>query len=273
MESNRMVKQLPNQKSKKQTAAPIQAGSVDVIYYTDPLCCWSWAMEPQLRRIQYEYEHQLNWRYCMGGLLPGWHSYSDEINSVTKPIQMGPLWMHAHKESGMPIDAAVWKNDPPSSSYPGCIAVKCVGLQSPAAGIRYLRLLREAIMLHGKNISKETILIEIARELSADTRHDFNLETFKEDMKNGDGLEAFRSDMQEKQLNNISRFPTLIIKSPSTNKGVIVTGYRPYNILLDSLFLVNPLLQKTRCSIEEEEYISFWNGITRREAEEINGHH
>jgi predicted DsbA family dithiol-disulfide isomerase len=267
-ESKRMTNQQLKQKNKLQDSA--QADQLEIIYYTDPLCCWSWAMEPQIRRLQFEYDDRLKWRYCMGGLLPGWHNYSDEINSVTKPLQMGPLWLHAHEVSGMPINSAVWKNDPPSSSYQCCIAVKCAHLQSPEAGTRYLRLLRRAIMIHGINISKEDILYEIADELSGDRRIHFDVLKFKADMENGNGLKAFRSDMQEKQLNNISRFPTLIIKDPSTNKGLILTGYRPYSTLLDSLHQVNPSLQKKRQCIDENEYISFWSSITPREVEEIS---
>src|SRR5690242_21305745 len=31
-----------------------EADLLEVIYYTDPLCCWSWAFEPQWRRFLYE---------------------------------------------------------------------------------------------------------------------------------------------------------------------------------------------------------------------------
>ncbi len=257
-----------SQQQKNKLRSFTRGDQLEIIYYTDPLCCWSWAMEPSLRHLAFEYQGKINWRYCMGGLLPGWNAYHDEINSVTKPLQMGPLWMHAKEVSGMPFDPAIWKNDPPSSSYPCCIAVKCADLQSPEAGIRYLRLLREAIMIHGKNISRENILIGIAGDLSAEPGYDLDIVRFKADMKNGKGLEAFRSDLHEKQLNNITRFPTLIIKGP-LKKGVILTGYRPYSVLLEALQHVSPQLQKTQAGIDEEAYISFWGSITSREAEGI----
>ncbi len=262
-----MANQQLKQKNKTQNSA--HAHQLEIIYYTDPLCCWSWAMEPPLRRLVFEYYGQINWRCSMGGLLPGWNAYNDEINSVTKPLQMGPLWMHAQEVSGMPVDAAIWKNDPPSSSYPCCIAVKCANLQSPEAGIRYLRLLREAIMIHGKNISRENILLEIAGYLSVESGYGFDLAKFKADMKNGKGLEAFRTDLHERQRNEITRFPTLIIKG-SLNKGVILTGYRPYTMLVEALQHVNPQLEKTRSAIDEEAYKSFWGSLTVREAEEIS---
>lgn len=110
-----------------------KADLLEITYYTDPLCCWSWAFEPQWRRFLYEFRGKIRYRYCMGGLLPQWNNYNDAINSVTRPIQRGPVWMHAKQMSGMPIDQNIWMRDPPSSSYPACIAVKCAALQSPYA--------------------------------------------------------------------------------------------------------------------------------------------
>src|SRR4051812_38967292 len=131
------------------------ADPVEIVYYTDPLCCWSWAMEPQWRKLRYQFRHHLKWRYCMGGLLPSWSHFTDGVNSVSRPAQMGPIWMEASHISGMPINNHIWINDPPASSYLSCIAVKCVALQAPELEDWYLRLLREAVMLHGKNIATQ----------------------------------------------------------------------------------------------------------------------
>jgi predicted DsbA family dithiol-disulfide isomerase len=177
--------------------------------------------------------------------------------------------MHAQQISGMPMNNLIWMKDPPASSYPACIAVKSAALQSEEAGKRYLRLLRETIMLDGKNIAKENVLIEIAEKLTNEKKNNFDLKRFQADLKNDNGLEAFRKDLQETQYRNIKRFPTFIMKSP-WHKGLIVTGYRPYSILLDSLKLVAPHLQKTNDNINREEYTNFWGNIINREAEAIN---
>src|SRR5438128_964944 len=135
-----------------------KADRVEIIFYTDPLCCWSWAFEPQWRRLQYEFQDQLAFRYVMTGLLPGWKNYSDPVYSVSKPMQMGPVWLEASETSGMPIYDRIWVEDPPASSYPACIAVKSMQLQSQTAAVKYLRRLRETVMLQGENIAKQTIL-------------------------------------------------------------------------------------------------------------------
>src|SRR5437764_14406622 len=108
----------------------------------------------------------IRWRYCMGGLLPGWKNFYAPGNSVSRRAQMGPVWMEAGHMSGMPIDTGIWMKDPPVSSYLACIAVKCAGLQSKEAEERYLRCLREALLVYGRNISFASTLTEIARELN-----------------------------------------------------------------------------------------------------------
>ena len=203
----------------------------------------------------------------MGGLLPNWQNYNDEVNSVSRPAQMGPVWMQASHMSGMPLPDKIWMLDPPTSSYPACIAVKCAQLQSYNAGDRYLRLVREAIMIHQKNISKEAVLFDIADELAAEQPLLFNISRFKEDMTNDNGLEAFRTDLHQVQTRNINRFPTFIFRYLN-NQTLMMTGYRPYSSLLDTLKQIAPAIQQTQVAANAEVYTQHWVSNTTREVEE-----
>lgn len=230
---------------------------VQIEYYTDPLCCWSWAFEPQWRRLRYEYSGLVVWKYRMGGLLPNWKGFNDPINTVEKPIQMGPVWMEAHHISGMPINNRIWFDDPPASSYPACIAVKCAELQSPDAAEAYLRRAREAVMAEGRNISKEEVLLSLAEEISNDLPDIFNYEQFYTDMHNEAGLEKFREDLQKARYHQISRFPTLTIKKPD-QPGVLIVGYRPYDALVLALEQVAPGISPVRKASNIEDYNTYW---------------
>ena len=128
-------KQVPQDQNKNTDQSK---GLVEIIYYTDTLCCWSWAFEPQWRRLQYELQEKLSVRYCLGGLIANWKNFNDDVNSISRPFQMGPLWAQAQSVSGMPMQDLVWVNDPPATSYPACIAVKCASMQSRYAGERFL---------------------------------------------------------------------------------------------------------------------------------------
>lgn len=245
-----------------------QADRVEITYYTDPLCCWSWAFEPQWRRLQYEFAGSITWKYCMGGMLPDWRTYNDAANNVTRPLQMGPVWMHAAQVSGMPMNTRIWMEDPPVSSYPACIAVKCAMLQSQEAGELYLRMVREAIMLHGRNIAKQQVLNEIAQELSMANAAVFSADQFSADTVKERGLDAFRPDVIEVQTRQISRFPTLLFRNAATGQAIIMTGYRPYEALLEALQQVAPGLQQTQHASASPDYATHWASITDREMQE-----
>lgn len=214
---------------------------IEIVYYTDPLCCWSWAFEKEWQRLQSEFKEKIAWRYCMGGLIPDWNSYNDPMNSVSRPAQMGPVWMEAQHTTGTPINYRIWIDDPPSSSYPACIAVKSAAMQSQKAEESYLRALRKAVMVEGKNIAKTEVLVKIAEKLSEENRQLLNAEKFIHDLSSEESRNAFRNDLQRARYNRIGRFPTLTITKPH-EKGVLITGYRPYKILLQAVARVDPSL-------------------------------
>jgi putative protein-disulfide isomerase len=206
-----------------------------ITYYTDPLCCWSWAMDKYIDKIIDDFDGQISMKYCLSGLIPDWSGYHDELNSISRPVQMGPLWMYAEHMCDVPMKSTIWYTDPPSSSYPPCIAVKTVELQSATAAEMYLKILRQALMIEGLNISKETVILSLARRL-AEKSFDFDYSKFEHAYKNGDGFESFRQDLNEVHLKNIVRVPTLIINN--SKNGIILTGFRSYSTLKDAITLM-----------------------------------
>jgi predicted DsbA family dithiol-disulfide isomerase len=226
--------------SQESDSPELQSGSaIDIVYYTDPLCCWSWGFDPQLIRLEKEWPGKINWRYCMGGLLPFWGHYVDNYNSIQRPAQMGPLWMHASEMMEVSIAHRIWVEDPPASSYPACIAVKCAEMQSPEMGRLYLHFVRKAVMLYGLNIARYNVLQEVA-ECVAGMNKGFSLAQFEEDMQNERGQEAFRKDLQEVKYRGINRFPTLLITQAGA-PGKLVTGFRTAEMLLQIINEGNPM--------------------------------
>lgn len=201
--------------------------------YTDPLCCWSWAFEPELVKIKEALSGKATWVTCMGGLIPSWNNYHDEVNSVTKPIQMGPVWMHAAQVANTTINHALWIKDPPLSSYPPCIAVKSAQLISERLGEALLSLLRKAAMKDGRNISRPDVIMEVAENLAA-TEPTFDIKRFIRVYNEGEGQKAFKADLEQVQLRRITRFPTLLVKG-SDNKMIMISGYRSHSDVLQTL--------------------------------------
>lgn len=242
-------------------------GRVEITYYTDPLCCWSWAMEPQWRKLRYEYRGNISWNYKMGGLIPNWKNYNDAVYSITRPAQMGPMWMEAQQISGMPMNDRIWIDNPPSSSYQACIAVKCAEMQSPEAAELYLRHLREAVMLRGINIAGQEAQIELARELNNKWPSLFDSGVFTQRLLDEVGIPLFQDDLQKARYFNISRYPSLVI-SKSKKPAILLVGYRPYEALKKAVMEIAPEL--TPLSIgTDDEYVNYWGGMTERELEEV----
>lgn len=244
-----------------------KAEKIDIVYYTDPLCAWSWAMEPAWRRMIYQYGPSIDYRYCMSGLLADWKFFNDTINCVSRPVQMAPFWNEIAHRSGMPVNSRLWLTDPPSSSYPACVAVKAASLQSKKAEELMLRVLRKSVLAEGKNIAKPEQLFSIGKQLNNKFDGElFNLENWMADVCSGPATALFRLDLQEVQLKKINRFPSITMRY--RDRHVLLTGFRPFSELLRVLKnLANDL--PLPGPINESNYSDFWFDLTERELIEI----
>lgn len=194
---------------------------IDIIYYTDPDCSWCWATEPIIKKIKEEYVGQVRITYRMGGLLEQWGTFYDALNQIGRPEQVAPHWVEVAQRSGMPIDEGIWYDDPPTSTYPGCIAYRAAYFQNPTTAEIYLRHLREAVMTERRNISRENILFELAQQVGLE------MDKFREDFLTGRAQEAFHEDLGEARGRGITGFPTFVIRN-QIGREITIVGYRPY---------------------------------------------
>jgi len=211
---------------------------VHITVYADPLCCWSWAMQPVLTEVKKELGKKARWELKMCGLISSWSNFHDEVNSISRPAQMGPLWMHAGHIANRSIQHQVWVNDPPTTSYPACVAVKSVQLQSPELGEVYFKLLTDTCMGEGRNIARQSVLFDIAKQLALDVPG-FDFRKFEDDYKGNNGMDAFRSDLAEVHKYNINRFPTLIIRA-GDDRAISISGYHNYAAIMEAIETLVP---------------------------------
>ncbi|MGN6371363.1 MAG: DsbA family protein [Phycisphaerae bacterium] len=245
------------------------AVALDIVYWTDPLCCWSWGFEPQWRRLRYEFRGLIRWCYRMGGMIQDWSRYADPLNSINRPAQMGPLWYQAREITGMPISDRIWIEDPPASSYVPCIAVKAAEQQSSIAAELFLRAAREAVLMYGQNIARESILLEVAETLSRNHPAHFDLDRFRQDLYAPPAADALRTDLMHAAYRNIGRFPTLTLHLPHHARGLLLTGYRPYPALLDAIHQLDPHLRPSVTPPSAHQYATFYPDALPRELAEI----
>ncbi|HKH23170.1 MAG TPA: DsbA family protein [Solirubrobacterales bacterium] len=170
--------------------------TVEVRFYSDPACPWSWAAEPALRRLMWEFDGELEFAWVMGGLARRYGSdYRDEQSGVGRgPDCFADLishWLDVAAEGLMPTDPRIWKESPLSSTYPACQAVKAAAEQGWELAYRYLRRLREGIMCERRKLDHPEALLAAARGTHLD-RARFEIDLFSEAI-----TEAFGADLDE----------------------------------------------------------------------------
>jgi predicted DsbA family dithiol-disulfide isomerase len=167
-----------------------------VRFYSDPACPWSWAAEPALRRLLWEFDGQLEFTWVMGGLARRYgRDYRDEEGAIGQgPDCFADLishWLQVAAEGEMPTDPRIWTENPLSSTYPACQAVKAASEQGWEAGYRYLRRLREGIMVERRKLDHAEALLAAAGSVRLDRKR-FEIDLFSEAT-----TEAFGADLEE----------------------------------------------------------------------------
>jgi protein-disulfide isomerase-like protein with CxxC motif len=138
--------------------------SVQVRYYTDPACSWSWGAEPTLRRLIWEFDGELEFVWVMGGLARGYGGdYRDEEGAIgSGPDCFADLmshWLNVAGHTGMPCDPRLWTANPIAGTYPACIAVEAASEQGWEAGYRYLRRVREGLFCERAKLDNRSALL------------------------------------------------------------------------------------------------------------------
>jgi putative protein-disulfide isomerase len=150
--------------------------AVSAIVLTDPYCPWSWAAEPQFRRLQVEFGDSLGFTFVIVGLKRDAAALAYDV-------------VEAAAESGMPADARVFLRDPPSSTHPAGLAITAVAEQGDPGP--YIRRLREAILLERRRMDTAPALLDAAREVGG-----LDLERLRIDFGSNAIVERFGADIE-----------------------------------------------------------------------------
>jgi putative protein-disulfide isomerase len=178
---------------------------VSATVYTDPYCPWSWAAEPQLRRLEVEFGAALAFTFVIVGL----RRRIEPPDGAALALDC----LDAAAASGMPADARVFLRDPPASTHPAGLAVAAVAEQGDPA--RFIRRLREAILLEGRRMDTAPALLDAAREAGG-----LDLDRLKVDFGSNAIIERFGADIERGRG----------VKTPALEfgGGERVEGYGPY---------------------------------------------
>jgi predicted DsbA family dithiol-disulfide isomerase len=179
--------------------------AVQATVLTDPYCPWSWAAEPQLRRLQVEFGDSVAITFVIVGL----HRRIEPSDAAA----LGLATIDAAAESGMPADPRVFLRDPPSSTHPAGLAVAAVSEQADPGP--YLRRLREAIFLEQRRMDTAAALLDAAREVGG-----LDLDRLRVDFASNAIVERFAE--------HLDRGRCVATPAIRFGDGPLVEGYGPY---------------------------------------------
>lgn len=176
---------------------------VAAAYFTDPLSPSCWAAESALRRLSWEFGDTVEVSFVTTGML---RQATPERARALAVETVGVM-----ESAGVPADPRVWLEDPPSSSYPACIAVHAVAEQADPGP--FLRRVREAVLLERRRMDSAAALLEAAREVGG-----IELERLRIDLGSHALLERFGEDLE--------RGRDAPLPAVSFDGGDAVTGWR-----------------------------------------------
>ena len=257
---------------------------VEVRYYTDPACPYSWGTEPQLRRLMWEFGDALRFSWVMGGLArsygPAYRDSESGVGFGRDPFaDLMALWLDSAADSGMPVDARLWSANPIASTYPACQAVKAAAEQGSQAAYRYLRRLREGLMTERRKLDHTEALIGEAGAAGLD------VERFRIDLASNAITEAFAADLDDvrnpsteaRETGKVSEtegrerisFPSAVFRAESAAESAVY-GASPYEAYREAALEAGA--QPVRAEPAEPlEAIGFFGRCATRELEELAG--
>jgi predicted DsbA family dithiol-disulfide isomerase len=181
---------------------------IEASYYTDPACPWSWALEPNLRRLQVEFGDRVRMRHVIGGR---WPRFEDPHAQVAE-------WLEACDRSGMPFDPRLWLEAPPASSHPACLAAIAAEEQGAAPAARYLRRLREGLMCGRRKLDGLEALVAEAHALPG-----LDAERLRRDLASSATVERFGEQLEQtRAIGAAGELPAIVFGD------VAVRGLVPY---------------------------------------------
>jgi predicted DsbA family dithiol-disulfide isomerase len=202
---------------------------LELYLFIDPLCSDCFALEPIIKKLQFEYGHYFSLSYVLSGKLSNLNHLKKQSNKFEKTI----------KRTCINCDDIKSKVDL-SPTFIASIAVKAAELQGKRAGVRFLRKIQEYFYFKDQDISKLDILVECANKASLD------VDEFIKDIHSASTSHAFQCDLKITNEMDVTETPTIVFfNNKVEEEGLKVTGVNTYEVYIE---IFNQILGKTPIS-------------------------
>lgn len=205
-----------------------KAPTITLYYVTDPICSHCWALEPVLRRFEAEYGHYFKMQTVLGGMLPSWDGFADRANGIQGPADVAGHWREVGEHTRMPIDGTLWLNNPVRSSFPPSRVFKVLQKRNEETAKAFLRRAREAVFAFNRNISDDSVLMDIVGKMGLDGSAVVN------EANESSSQELLEQDFAVAARLGVRGFPTIIMVNEN-NQGVKIVGQRSIDVYVAAL--------------------------------------
>jgi len=205
-----------------------------ITHFTDPLCFWCYAMEPEIRKIRVLLDEQADYRIVMGVLSADVHELigydpETELRYELFRAQIAEHLTQAARAIGMPFSAERLTTGRPEDfvSLPLCLAYCAMRMIDETIAEAYLRRMRECVYAEGRNLSTVDAQVELAREFPVD------IEMLRDYLESGIAAPVLQEGVDECKKYNVTAFPTLLLKYGENQ--IAMRGYFDYTALKQAI--------------------------------------
>lgn len=199
-------------------------------HFTDPLCFWCYAMEPDMRKLRVLLDDQLEYRIVMGVLSSDVHEIigHDEDAELRYELYRAMLSNHFRNVAqmvGMPLALDHMLEGGPEDlvSLPLSLAYCAMRMIDEDIAEAYLRRMRERVYSEGKSLASVEAQVELAGEFPVD------VEQFRSNLESDEAAHLLQQGIDKCQIYGIAAFPTLLMHWGDAR--MLVQGYRNFEEL------------------------------------------
>ena len=203
-------------------------------HFTDPLCFWCYAMEPEMRKIRVLLDDQLDYRIVMGVLSSDVHEiigYDEdaELRYEVYRAMLANYFRESVKMVRMPLSLDNMLTHGPEDlvSLPLSLAYCAMKMIDKDIAEAYLRRMRERVFAEGCSLSTVDQQVQLASEFP------INVEQFRSNLDNPEIATVLQQGVDKCRIYGITAFPTLLLQWG--NKRLMAQGYHTFEELKQAI--------------------------------------
>lgn len=197
-----------------------------LLYFTDPMCPWSYGFISEISKLFGEYEQHVDLRLVMGGL-----RVNDNL-VLTEPVkhEMARQWRRVNAITGRRFNFNFFnhKQHYLYNTEPACRAVVTLRYMHPELALDIFKGLQENFFVEGEDLTQEDSLIDVL------LKYDVQEEDFLDMFHSENIYLETQDDFDLTSRLGVNVFPSVYLQAENS-LTLITRGYKPYMDLMPRL--------------------------------------